>query len=373
MPTDRSLRPLTSLEGASTSRVLNLLAIAQRWRDDPDYRVCPLFLSPVINSAIILKHRLRGDESYLFDEPRIVATKIIVPFDPRDLSVGGRSWFVGQRGFADALAKLGHNGGGTDRDRMVLSLIDKVPSLDPFLLREHLKTHEIEVANCYFEISPADQTRMHEYAAEHLTQLISLASGGDSEGNGSATRRLVSALLSNEVDEKLEPLQRTLQLKDDEFREGVFSWRGFLFYKWSMSNVWPQVRDVLKDLKAVTPLGHCTPDDLKYVREAKVRIIDALRRAGLDLTRSIRVYDEAYEQLVRSGRPKLFRDFLLGAPHMFLDLGENMAALSHVTSFWRYRFPDGAQACTDPNELCAIFQDFESGFPLADPEATEAA
>jgi hypothetical protein len=140
-----------------------------------------------------------------------------------------------------------------------------------------------------------------------------------------------------------------------------------------MSNVWPQVRDVLKDLKAVMPLGHCAPDDLTYLRRAKVRILDALRRAGLALTRSIRVYDHAYEELVRSGRPKLFRDFLLSAPHMFLALGENMAGISHVTSFWRYRFPDGAQACTDPNELCAIFQDFESGFALTESETTKAA
>src|SRR5947199_7977277 len=149
MLTDRSVRSLSSLEGASTSRVLHLLAIADRWRDDPDYRTRPLFRSPVINSAIILKHRLRADETYLFEQSRMIATKIIVPFDPGDLHVGGRSCFVGQRGFDDALAKLGQcKNDDMKRDRMVLSLIDKVPSLDPFLLREHLKTHEIAVANC---------------------------------------------------------------------------------------------------------------------------------------------------------------------------------------------------------------------------------
>lgn len=350
-----------------------MLAIGQRWRDDGDYRAHPLFLSPVINSSIVLKHRLRADETYLFTEPRIIATKIIVPFDPRDLSVGGRSCFVGQRGFEDALAKLGPcKTGEATRDRTVLSLIDKVPSLDPFLLREYLKNHDIAVSHCYFEIAPADQARMHAFAANHLGELISLASGGAAASHDSATGKLISALLSNEVDEKLEPLQLTLMLNDTEFREGVFSWRGFLFYKWSMSRIWPEAGAVLKELKLCSPLGRHTPDQTAYLRGAKIRIAQALRAAGRDVSKSLKVYDEAYAGLVRSGHPKSFRDFLLSAPQMFLALGENMAAISHVTSFWRYRFPEGPAGCADADELCAILQDFESGFPLPLPETAAA-
>src|SRR5262245_3878099 len=49
-----------------------------------------------------------------------------------------------------------------DRDFAVLRLLDMLPSLDPFLLREHLRNHEIEVAPCYFTISDGDQVRMHD-------------------------------------------------------------------------------------------------------------------------------------------------------------------------------------------------------------------
>ena len=47
---------------------------------------------------------------------------------------------------------------------------------------------------------------------------------------------------------------------------------------------------------------------------------------------------------------------------MFLELGEKMGAISHIVSFWRYRFPPGRPAMIDAEELATIFQDFTSGF-----------
>jgi hypothetical protein len=47
---------------------------------------------------------------------------------------------------------------------------------------------------------------------------------------------------------------------------------------------------------------------------------------------------------------------------MFLELGEKLGAISHIVSFWRYRFPADAPTLVDAEELSAIFQDFSSGF-----------
>ena len=70
--------------------------------------------------------------------------------------------------------------------------------------------------------------------------------------------------------------------------------------------------------------------------------------------------------------PKAFRDFLLSAPHLFLELGEKMGAISHIVSFWRYRFRKGVPPRADADELCAIFQDFESGFAAGLPAGMAA-
>jgi hypothetical protein len=357
---DRTIRLLASLDGASTSRVLNLSQIARAWSDDPEYHEKPLFLSPIINTAFILKHRTRSDESYLFASPRSVSTKIIVPFDRADMRAGGRSFFIDQRGFIENLREAGHyKDEKLERDVVVLRLLNAIPSLDPFLLREHLRNNGIDVAACYFAISPGDQERMHTFVSDELWQLVQLAGGGDQNGS---TGRMVTAMLSSQVDEKLEPLRLTLGLGADDFREGAFSWRGFLYYKWAMQNFWPDVMGILREIKEIRPTGPIDVEQRTYLTQARRSIIEMVRDHGQHVSKVLNVYDASFASLVASQSPKTFRDFLLSAPHMFLELGEKMGAISHIVSFWRYRFPKDRPAMVDAEELSTIFQDFTSGF-----------
>src|SRR5688572_21905148 len=297
---DRSVRFLDALGGASTSRVLNLYRIALDNAGNAEHAEKPLFQSPIINKSFLLKHRVRADESYLFSSPRSVATKIIIPFDSADLHAGGRSLFVDQRGYEDMLRQAGnYRPEALERDLMVLRLLGAIPSLDPFLLREHLRNNKIEVSPSYFAISEGDQERMHRFVTEEMSRLILLAGGGDSSSN-----RLVSAMLSNEVDEKLEPLRLTLGLTGNDFREGVFSWRGFLYYKWSMGKFWPDVMGVLREISTIQPIGGLTPEQKVYLTGARRGIIEMVRDNGTHVNKALSVYDASFADLVAHQAPK---------------------------------------------------------------------
>lgn len=361
MAVDRSVRSLSALDGASSSRVLNLIAIAAANTENDKHRTAPLFLSKILNSTLVLKHRLRADEVDFFPTRRALATKIIIPFERSDLKFGGRSLFVGQRGFEDMIQEVGNYKDTADmkRDLEVLRLIDSVPSLDPFLLREHLRCNDITPASCYFEISPADQKRMHDYAAAEISRLTALA---NVKGRANAsTGRMVTALLSSEVNEKLEPLRATLSLGPDEFREGVFSWRGFIYYKWCLDEYWPNLIRALRGIKAITPMGKVTMEERRILEASKQVILRGAKTNSDEIRRIIAIYDNAYGGLIERQDPKLFREFLLGAPKLFLDIGDKMGSLSHITSFWNYRFPAGAPRGADADELITIFQDFTKG------------
>jgi hypothetical protein len=357
LATDRSVRFLAALRGASTSRVLNLHRIAADQGDDSQHKEKPFFASPLINRSFLLKHRTRSDESYLFAGTRPTATKIIVPFDNSDLKAGGQSLFVDQRGYIETLRAAGHYNDETlQRDLWVLKLMDTVPSLDPFLLREHLRNNQIEVAPCYFAISDGDQERMYRFVKEEMTRLVVLA------GDDAASNRMVSALLSNQIDEKLEPLRTTLALSPKDFREGVFSWRGFLYYKWSMAKFWPDVVGVLREISKIQPTGTMTATQQTDLAAHRRTIIEMVRDNGNHVSKVLSVYDNSFQDLVQKQTPKTFRDFLMGAPHMFVELGEKLGAISHIVSFWRYRFPPGMPAVVDVDDLSVIFQDFCSCF-----------
>jgi hypothetical protein len=357
-------RSLAALSNASTARVLNLLAISRAHENNPQFGANPLFSSPILNSTIILKHRLRADEVDLMPAARCIATKVIFPFEKDDLRCGGRSLFVGQKGFEELLNEAGHYGGrhDLDHDLKVLHLLDQIPSLDPFLLREHLRTNDVYPDAHYFEISNADRKRMFDYASAEIRRLANLAISPGNRSRSSATARMVSALLSSEMDEKLEPLRMTLQLEPREFREGVFSWRGFIYYKWSLTDFWPDLLKALHQLKTMAPLRSMDAGQRAYINSSKQAILTGARKACDDIRDIIKVYDTAYDTLIAERDPRKFREFLLGAPALFLEIGEKMGTLSHMTSFWKYRFPEGASRTADCEELTAIFHEFAKGF-----------
>jgi len=357
---DRYTRFLVTLGTASTSRVLNLGQIARMNRDNPEYHQRPLFVSPILNSAFIIKHRVRRDELYLFVGTRATVTKLVAPIDASDLAVGGHSILVGERGFKEAIAQFAHyNGEALERDMSVLQLLNALPSLDPFLLREHLCNHKIDVAPCYFAISESDQQHMRDFVITEISRLTKLLGADQSE---TSAKRMVAAMLSSDVAEELAPLRETLGLTGEDFRQGVFSWRGFLYYKWAMAKFWPEVMGVLRQIKELQPDGTVTAQLQGELARARNAIIILVRDNGQDVTRILSVYDRSFSELVAKQAPKAFRDFLLAAPHTFLEIGEKMGAIAHIVEFWRHRFPLGRPAHADGEELSTIFQDFTSGF-----------
>ena len=157
-------------------------------------------------------------------------------------------------------------------------------------------------------------------------------------------------------------LRQTLGLSSSDFREGAFGWRGFLYYKWAMQSFWPDVMGILRQIKEIIPQGAISETQRTSLTAAKRNIIELVRDNNQHISKVLAIYDESFAGLIASNSPKTFREFLLSAPYMFLELGEKMGAISHIVSFWRYRFPQGQPASADITELSAIFQDFTCGF-----------
>ena len=356
---ERIYRSLRGLEKtASTSRVLNLAALAVRHAGNPEHSAAPLFKSPVLNGSVLLKHRLRVDEVDLFEGLARTSTKLIVPFDKADLSLGGRTVFVGEKGWLPILSEL--RGGSDDvmRDVEILEAIDQLPSLDPFLLREHLKRRGFEVSPTHFDISPGDVDKMQRFVGGEIARLIELAYGG--AGSGGATGRLVEALLSSKTDERLEPLRLTLQLEGESYREGIFSWKGFLYYKWVLNSLWPKLKEVLIEVMKLRVSGARDRELMTLIDEMKLRLRSAMEAQVKAVMGYLRTYDSVFAQLTQ-GNAIAFRDFLLASPEMFMALGEGAGTLSHVATFWRYRFPEGKPLIAPMGEILELLQDFEAG------------
>jgi hypothetical protein len=366
---DRLTRSLRALDReASTSRVLNLLAIETRSGHRPEHGEAPLFRNRILNSALLVKHKLRTDDIFLFDEVRPNATKVIIPFERSDLGLGGQSFFVGQRGWTDLLREACNEHTDMARDIATLKLIDQLPSLDPFLLREHLRRHGLTVASSYFSLSGADMEQMQSFVSVQIAHLINLAYRDAGRiAPGAHAARLVEALLSTDVDERLEPLRKTLIMDGESFKEGVFSWKGFLYYKWTLTRLWSELEVVGDEIARLTITGNRDAETQRFLDETRKRVRQGLLLERKAIMRSLDVYDRAFDGLIDHGKPQGFREFLLRAPDMFLSLGERVGVIAHIATYWRYRFPQGTPLIADIDDAADILQDFDSGLSAALP------
>jgi hypothetical protein len=357
---DQTYRSLAALPGtASTSRVLNLIQIGKSYGHMHEHSGWPMFRSPILNHSIILKHRLRPDELEMFDDARQVATKIILPFSRQDFSLGAQSMFVGARGWADFVQNISADADAFAHNKGVLEILDQLPSLDPFLLREALRLAGYDIASCYFALSEADAARMFEFVSGQIQKLIRIAITKGQFQEARSTARLVDALLSSEVDDRLEPLRVTLALDRDSFQEGIFCWKGFLYYKWALASIQKELATVMEEIDRLVLTGQRDHEAERCILAAKERIKRSVNDHHRQLSNTLRFYDDAFENLTQHGQPSAFREFLLRSPAMFVSLGEKIGGIAHVSSFWRYRFPIGAALSISVQEAVELFTDFE--------------
>ncbi|MFT4074552.1 MAG: hypothetical protein QM647_03405 [Asticcacaulis sp.] len=371
---NRDVRSLANLgETASTSRVLNLAAIFMSSSRDKEYQLKPFFRDSQMNKAILVKHTLRPNERELFSRPRRTATKIILPFDATDLKLGGRSILINQIGF-DAFCRAYFNDDiNANLDVQVLRLLDHLPSLDPFLVREHLARHGFRPGACYLKISPYDIQRMIGFANEEIERLVRTAFSN--QMSGGAAIKLAGKILSDELDKELWPLKSTLRMSDEEFSDGIFSWRGFLYFKWRHIELQEEMRKVLDGLSTYQPLGAWDDGTRDYLKEVRPRLARRIINATAAVGRTLNIYDDAYNALVQGQDPAPFRRFLMEGPGLFFELGESIGILSHIASFWGYRMGHSMTSQRlSPVEYADILLDFEDSLSVVtiDPEEERA-
>ena len=345
----------------STARVLNLCLAFERFGDTDDYKNKPLFKNPRLNRALILKHVVRPHERELFTRPTTTATKVILPYAAEALELGGVSFMINEIRF-ERLLKDAVGGYTTDADVIadaeLLRVLAALPSFDPFLLRERLRVIGIDPARSYFDIAEADIARMRAFVGKEIAQLVSLAFATGGVDAGGLSQRLADKLMTDETAKTLDPLRETLRLSGEEYIEGVFAWKGFLYYKWLMDEIRPGLAE-FKPRFAGLRISQASADERRDLAETRRDILIKMELALGRVDETLLEYGVAFAALAE-GQPSAFRTFLLKAPSLFIPIGEAVGVIRHINSFWRFRFPDGATPMMEADEAIEVLHDFET-------------
>lgn len=345
----------------STARVLNLALAFERFGETEDYKTKPLFRNTRLSRGLILKHVVRPHERELFTRPTTTATKVILPYAAQELELGGTSFMVNEIRFERLLRDaVGGYTSDTDltADAELLRAMAALPSFDPFLLRERLRVMGIEPARAYFDIAEADVTRMRAFVGKEIAQLVNLAFATAGADAGGLSQRLADKLMTDETAKTLDPLRETLRLSGEDYTEGVFAWKGFLYYKWLMDEIRPGLAE-FKPRFAGVRITQSTSDERQQLAETRKDILSKLALAIVRVDETLLEYGVAFAALAE-GQPSSFRAFLLKAPSLFIPIGEAVGVIRHIDSFWRFRFPDSTTPIMDADEAIEVLHDFET-------------
>jgi hypothetical protein len=213
--------------------------------------------------------------------------------------------------------------------------------------------------------------RMFQFVRGEVAPLIGMSFGDVRASFDQKTVKLANKILANASDAELEPLRLGMDMTKQQFEEGMFCWKGFIYYKWTLGDLLPRVRPVASQIASIRPSGLITDDERNYIQPAQARLAKSIAKTCETVRITLKVYEDAYADLTKHGQPRAFREFLLKAPTLFYELGERLGAVHHIINFWNFRFPDDRRSQVSAEELFDLLADFEAS--LSSGAATPAA
>lgn len=362
--TKDQVRSLASLDNViSSSRVLNLNKVYKKNRVSSEYKQKPIFSNTQLNRAILLKHRLRPSERAEFSDGRSVATKILFPLDRMEIKLGAQYLFVGQKDFEQRLCEILQekivNLGG---DIAILNLLDSIPSLDSYLLRQFLEQGGIRPADCYLENSSADQNPVQQFVLNEISTLVKMSFGpGD---NGEKARALIDNLMSANAAETTDVLRKSLQMEPVDYRRGLFFWKAILFYKWQIKKIAPTSGKIFREIRRTRPTGLANKEDRTIIESMRNAIAYKFSLVCAEADSALSIYENAYNDFIYNGNPVGFREFLISSPLLFNEIGQSYNDISHIVNFWKFRPQKGRSVAVILEMLASTLAELDSLFNL---------
>ena len=355
--------------GGSTSRVIDLVSIKERFGQTPGWASDPMFRMSRLNKSFVVKHTLRAWEREHLGGDKTSATKIIIPISDTNLDLGGHSIFVEDPNFERQLAE--HLGVTTDNyefssDISRIRALAGLPSFDPYLLHEFFRRAGDHIDDCYFVISDDELRKITEYVAAQIDTLVRKAVGGGSDAATLAkSKKLAKVLFEDENSEQLVVLREALRMTAQEYRDGVFGWKGTLYYSWRSADCYAELVSFLKDLKGLRVIG-LHGEDRAEMRTIMGSIAQLSMGRWNRLKGQLDTYHTEFNTFVQRGDPAALKSFMTRAPDLFVEMGEDLGRLQHVSSYWKFWTKGRRGQSMTSQEAFDLLPDFEAALQVTD-------
>jgi len=367
----KEVRSFHKLKRTSSGRVLNLINLSDAANllnaAPKPANIRKLFYSNALNYAIITKHNLRDNERDLFSRSLNVATKIFIPFDPKRLEIGGRSFFIEEYMFRDHMRDLLHldaslGDPNVQHDLNILEALSRSPTLDPFIVTEYMRSEGLNAEPAYFSESYGLAAKASSEVFQVFRPLVQKALG--KSATAEEMGRFVDQVWNVSAGATENLFLEALQIPRGDWPNVIFSWKALIYYDLISRGTGDRLDRVLGVLKETTPR-------MRPSRVLATRIDEQSR----DLARNLYKLHEGSSAYIRQTLSNII-DAILGDSSVGIlsetlrelaerisTVGMNVVLFDQVTSYFLYLYPRPSTGLIDAEEfeaeltnLCTIVQ-----------------
>lgn len=310
-----------------------------------------LFSSEFLNNVIMFKYpsasmplsdagKTKGNAPVEGQSAGPVQTGIFMPYDRARPEDGGQAFYVRHRNFNELLRL--HIGLTDEPERLnndltIIRTIDKVPTLDPFLMRVAFANSKILVDQAFFEISSEEEVQIRALITAKITPILARALGGDAAKVNAAAAGLVDALWSPASDAG-QPFMRAFGVPAEAVASVLSGWKGVTYFQHQFEQTAPVLTRIVSWLKS----PKATPRDVRKRSFEAEQFAMASNGIAIGLgavihrvTDAFARYEYAFAAMLNEADASPFIEFLKGVERSYWQLGYQTASLRTMAHWYQ--------------------------------------
>ena len=281
-----------------------------------------------------------------------VKTAIFVPKSTEDLAMGGYGIFLDDEQSESLMQRhvgIDVNTKEGQQDMTILGALRRIPSLDPFIVKETFDLNSIKVNSAYLAITEAETAKIRGVIATKVEPIVAKAINDPSlQGIAGKVDEFLDAIW-NPSASAAGLFIKAFGIKQEEAPQIFSAWKGIAFYYNEFTNSQSNIVKVLSWLASESSLPReyrlLSDGERERIRMFRSSVDTKIRRVFSNVNSIFQIYDTSHSQFIENNDPAKFRTFLQNANQYYWKLGACNGVLAQVAITWQRYNPknDGSQ------------------------------
>ena len=217
-------------------------------------------------------------------------------------------------------------------------MIDDLPSLDPFLLKESFGLAGFKVSQKYFEISAKEEHEIRELIQDKILPIVGTALGVRSRVDLiNKSKGFLEAIWDPTLPEAA-LFVSAFGISTGDSSSVFGAWKGITYYQHAFQRNRERLALVFSWMGSELSVPIDIQQNRAYAEQQRMykhSVVTRMKEMVRELGGIFREYESCYSEFLDRANPKPFREFLLSASQIYWLLGYCTTAIVHICTAFR--------------------------------------